>query len=151
MTFAQLFITPLGPLGEALSKFFAGLMLHVPKVLLPFIIGIVLLIIIILIFAYFGFKLRLWTWIGSFELTSQTAVTTTTNNLEQLVNQLKTDITNIKSENRELRLQLEHNSTSSLQKSSSLSNIRRIKPKRKRLSFNQQSEISSNEADNEQE
>jgi len=65
MTFAQLFLTPLGAIGEGISKFFAGTMLHVPIFLWPIIIVLVLIIIIIILFMYSGYELHLPFMMGS--------------------------------------------------------------------------------------
>ncbi|CAF0789577.1 unnamed protein product [Adineta ricciae] len=49
LTVAQLFITPLGEIGESISAFFAGLMLHVPFIASPIVISSVLFFLFILI------------------------------------------------------------------------------------------------------
>lgn len=49
MTFAQLFLTPLGAVGEGLSKFFGATMLHVPGVLWPVIILIIAVVFVLIV------------------------------------------------------------------------------------------------------
>ncbi|CAF1469922.1 unnamed protein product [Rotaria magnacalcarata] len=65
MTFAQLFVTPLGAIGESLSQFFAGTMRHVPMVLWPLIITIILFIVIVLILMYSRYEVHLPFMMGS--------------------------------------------------------------------------------------
>jgi len=65
MTFAQLFVTPLGTIGESLSHFFAGTMRHVPIVVWPIIIILILLIVIFLILMYSKYEIHLPFMMGS--------------------------------------------------------------------------------------
>jgi hypothetical protein len=131
MTTTDFFITLLGPLGEGLSKFFRGLMQHIPRLAAPFVIIIVLVFILFVIFVLvrYGSPLPL----------------------------LGNDVARLKNENEKLRLQLaqrtnfqvEHNSSSLLRKNRSLSNINRKNQNQKRFLLNQRLNISSDDADDE--
>ncbi|CAF1304044.1 unnamed protein product, partial [Didymodactylos carnosus] len=65
VTFAQLFFTPLGIIGESLSQFFAGTMLHVPFYMWPIIIVLILVIFIMLMLIYSRYELHLPFMLGS--------------------------------------------------------------------------------------
>ena len=86
MTFAQLFVTPLGAIGESLSQFFAGTMLHVPILLWPVIIVLILFIDIVLILLYSKYEIHLPFMMGSLRPSPHAAVTKTTHVVEQIEN-----------------------------------------------------------------
>ncbi|CAF1141284.1 unnamed protein product [Rotaria sordida] len=86
MTFAQLFVTPLGIIGESLSQFFAGTMRHVPMVLWPIIILLILFIVIVLILMYSRYEVHLPFMMGSLRPSPHVAITRTINNVEQIEN-----------------------------------------------------------------
>ncbi|CAF1227905.1 unnamed protein product [Rotaria sp. Silwood1] len=65
MTFAQLFVTPLGTIGESLSQFFAGTMRHVPMALWPIIILLIVFIVIAIIVMYSRYEVHLPFMMGS--------------------------------------------------------------------------------------
>ncbi|CAF5144078.1 unnamed protein product, partial [Rotaria sp. Silwood1] len=65
MTFAQLFVTPLGTIGERLSQFFAGTMRHVPMALWPIIILLIVFIVIAIIVMYSRYEVHLPFMMGS--------------------------------------------------------------------------------------
>lgn len=113
MTFAQLFLTPLGAIGEGLSKFFAGTMLHVPMFLWPIIIVLILLIIIIILFMYSGYELHLPFMMGAIRpgargglpLPQQPEGVQQIENANTRIQQLEARIEELQQQN----LQLEHN------------------------------------------
>ena len=74
MTFAQLFVTPLGAIGDSLSLFFAGTMRHVPILLWPVIIIIILIIFIIVTLMYSRYEVHLPFMLGSLRPSPHAAV-----------------------------------------------------------------------------
>jgi hypothetical protein len=124
MTFAQLFVTPLGTIGESLSKFFAGTMLHVPILLWPVIIVLILFIVVVLILMYSRYEVHLPFMMGSLRPSPHAAVTRTTNVVEQIENstnyvqELETKVQRLQLELQQKNLQLEHNTTHNSRSSS---------------------------------
>lgn len=111
MTFAQLFVTPLGAIGESLSQFFAGTMLHVPFILWPVIIVIILFVVVLLILMYSKYEVHLPFMMGSLRPSPHAAVTRTTNIVEQPANdvqKLQNEIEDLKLQLQEKNLQIEH-------------------------------------------
>ncbi|CAF1361919.1 unnamed protein product [Adineta steineri] len=84
MTFAQLFVTPLGTIGESLSQFFAGTMRHVPFMLWPIIILLILFIVLVLILMYSRYEIHLPFMMGSLRPSPHAAISRTTQIIEQL-------------------------------------------------------------------
>jgi hypothetical protein len=121
MTFGQLFATPLGTIGEGLSKFFAGTMLHVPMFLWPVIILLILFIVVILILMYSKYEIHLPFMMGSIRPSPHAAVPRTTNILEQIetssnqsgnyVQELENKVQKLQLELQQKTPQLEHNTT----------------------------------------
>ena len=77
MTFAQLFVTPLGAIGESLSEFFAGTMRHVPILLWPIIIVLILFIVVVLILMYSRYEVHLPFMMGSLRPSPHAAISRT--------------------------------------------------------------------------
>jgi len=118
MTCAQLFVTPLGTIGESLSHFFAGTMRHIPIVVWPIIIILILLIVVFLILMYSKYEIHLPFMMGSIRPSPHhAAITRTTNVDEQIENssnrvqELENKIQKLQSELQQKNLQLEHNTT----------------------------------------
>lgn len=138
MTFAQLFVTPLGAIGESLSQFFAGTMLHVPILLWPFIIVLILFIVIVLILMYSRYEVHLPFMMGSLRPSPHAAVTRTTNIVEQIerpadyVQQLENQVQQLKLEIQQKNLQIEHDTT----RPSRSTSIENLNQQRERSSSN---------------
>ncbi len=84
MTFAQLFVTPLGTIGESLSEFFAGTMRHVPILVWPIILVVILMVVIVLILMYSRYEVHLPFMMGSIRPSPHAAIPRTTQVIEQL-------------------------------------------------------------------
>ncbi|CAF4828923.1 unnamed protein product [Rotaria sp. Silwood2] len=59
MTIAQLFVTPLGTIGEKLSEFFAGTMRHVPVVTWPILIVLISIFLFLLLLMSLQYEISL--------------------------------------------------------------------------------------------
>jgi Skp family chaperone for outer membrane proteins len=144
MTFAQLFVTPLGKIGESLSEFFAGTMLHVPIFLWPVIIILILFIFVIVILMYSKYEIHLPFMMGSLRPSPHAAITRTTNIVEQIDNssnqspnylqELENKVQKLQIELQQKNLELEHNTT----RPSRASSIERTNQQRERSPSNQQ-------------
>jgi len=142
MTFAQLFVTPLGKIGESLSEFFAGTMLHVPIFLWPIIIILILFIVVIVILMYSKYEIHLPFMMGSLRPSPHAAITRTTNIVEQIDNssnqspnylqELENKVQKLQIELQQKNLQLEHNTT----RPSRTSSIERTNQPRERSASN---------------
>ncbi|CAF4893807.1 unnamed protein product [Rotaria sp. Silwood1] len=157
MTFAQLFVTPLGAIGESLSQFFAGTMRHVPMILWPIIIFLILFIVIVLILMYSRYEVHLPFMMGSLRPSPHVVLTRTTNNIEQIenlsnqsqndVHKLENKIKNLQLQLEEKNLQLEHNTILPIRTSRS-SNIDKTNQQRERSLSNRRINIDA-QGDNE--
>ncbi|UJR21691.1 hypothetical protein I4U23_024768 [Adineta vaga] len=127
MTFAQLFTTPLGAVGESLSQFFAGTMRHVPFMLWPVIILLIIFIIVVIMLMYSRYEVHLPFMMGSLRPSPHAAIPRTTPVVEQIEdssNKLTNQVRQLQEANEQLRLQLkeknlalEHNLTTSTRSS----------------------------------
>lgn len=118
MTFAQLFVTPLGAIGESLSQFFAGTMRHVPMVLWPIIICLILLIFIVVSLMYSKYEIHLPFMMGSIRPSRHAAIPTTVNETERLENssnQSNANILELQNKIKELELKLEQKNLQQLE------------------------------------
>jgi membrane protein involved in colicin uptake len=158
MTFAQLFTTPLGTIGESLSQFFAGTMRHVPILLWPVIIILILFIVVVLILMYSRYEVHLPFMMGSLRPSPHAAVITPTNVVEQIENssnhstnyiqELENKVQKLQLELQQKNLQLEHNTTLPITHNSRSSSIERTNQQRQRSSSNRRSnteDIAENE------
>lgn len=131
MTFAQLFLTPLGAIGEGISKFFAGTMLHVPIFLWPIIIVLVLIILIIILLMYSRYEVHLPFMMGSIRPSPRTALpSTNTNDDVQQIENAGVRTQQIESKQQQ-NSQLEHKPTTTTRPSRT-SSIERIDESRQR-------------------
>ena len=97
MTFAQLFTTPLGAIGEGFSQFFAGILRHVPVFLWPVIIVISIVLVIIFALMFSRYEVHLPFMMGSLRPSAHVApidsaketVTQLENRIHQLEQQLE--------------------------------------------------------------
>jgi len=141
MTFAQLFTTPLGAIGESLSQFFAGTMRHVPILLWPIIIVLILFIVVVLILMYSRYEVHLPFMMGSLRPSPHAAVTHVVEQIENPstnnVRQLEDTIKKLQLELQQKNLQLEHHPTATTARASRPSSIERTtQQQRERSSSN---------------
>lgn len=114
MTFAQLFTTPLGLIGEGISEFFAGALRHVPVILWPVIIILILFIVVVLILMYSKYEVHLPFMMGSLRPSRHAAipaprqVAEPIENQSNQVEQLQNTVQKLQLELQEKQLQLEH-------------------------------------------
>lgn len=104
MTFAQLFTTPLGTIGESLSQFFAGTMRHVPILLWPVIILLIIFIAIVVMLMYSRYEVHLPFMMGSLRPSPHTALPQTTTQVRELQDQVES----LKLELAKQNLRIEH-------------------------------------------
>jgi hypothetical protein len=142
MTFAQLFVTPLGAIGESLSQFFAGTMRHVPLFIWPVVILLILFIVIVLILMYSRYEVHLPFMMGSIRPSPHAAIPRPTNPAEPIENQsnqiqtLENKVAQLQIQLERQNLQLEHNATATT-RTSRTSSIERTNQQRERSSSNQ--------------
>jgi multidrug efflux pump subunit AcrB len=146
MTFAQLFATPLGVIGESLSQFFAGTMRHVPILLWPIVIVLILFIVIVLILMYSKYEVHLPFMMGSLRPSPHAAVTRTRNVVEQIENssnqsenrvqELENKVQKLQLELQQKNLPIEHNTTPTTRPNRSSSIERTNQPRERSLSSN---------------
>jgi hypothetical protein len=150
MTLAQLFVTPMGAIGESLSQFFAGTMRHVPILVWPIVMLLIIFVFIAVTLMYSRYEVHLPFMMGSLRPSPHVAVTRTTNIIEQLegrsddppvnVKALEDKIKQLESQlEQKTNLQLEHNSTSPIRASRSSSILETTTQQRERSSSHQRS------------
>ncbi|CAF0720769.1 unnamed protein product [Adineta ricciae] len=148
MTFAQLFTTPLGAIGESLSQFFAGTMRHVPFVLWPVIILLIIFIAIVVMLMYSRYEVHLPFMMGSLRPSPHPALPQTTPIAEPIegstketanqVRQLQHQVESLKLELAKQNLSIEHQSPTST-RSSRPSSVENPLRERERSQSNQRS------------
>lgn len=121
MTFAQLFVTPLGAIGESLSLFFAGTMRHVPILLWPVIIVIILIIVIIVSLMYSRYEVHLPFMMGSLRPSPHAAVSAPAHISEPLEHAVKssTEVKALQDRIKDLETKLTEKETAAIEPPSS--------------------------------
>ena len=115
MTFAQLFTTPLGSIGESLSQFFAGTMLHVPISAWPIIILLIMFLVIFLVLMCSRYEVHLPFMMGSLRPSLHASVTTTKTDSEhsrRYIRELENKLKELQLQLDEKNHSIEHNTTS---------------------------------------
>ena len=128
MTFAQLFTTPLGTIGESLSEFFAGTMLHVPMFVWPMVILLIMFLVIFLVLMCSRYEVHLPFMMGSLRPSAHVSVATTKNDAEhstKSIHELENKLKELQSQLDEKHRSIEYNKTSSdrVSRSTSVENL----------------------------
>ncbi|CAF1312742.1 unnamed protein product [Adineta steineri] len=89
LTVTEFFTTPLGKIGEGISKFFGGLMLHVPIAMLPIVFGFIGFFLFLFVITRKGYGLSAMYGLISFHPVHPPAITKSDNALELKEEELK--------------------------------------------------------------
>ena len=124
VTFAQLFTTPMGAIGESISQFFAGTLSHIPVFLWPVMICLVVFIVIMIGLMYSRYELHLPFMMGSLRPSPHAAIPPRPEPVEQLEANASARVIELESRVNELQLQLQKRAALPLERPSRSSSTR---------------------------